>query len=258
MVNSSFQDLDLVNNSGSFKNVLKPKEYNTSIKVDKNEITAKADFHKSLPFIFKLTSYSNRMTFNRTKVQSFGGYGGRSTCGKTVTILYYKNDNNFAIKLDTKSTEDEIILLKDKVSFSTMNEVVKEVYTKIEVGEKEKKSKNKSWKYDFEKNDFVLIPKINFNLEHNFSTIEGNRFLVNKEEFEITTFWQRNAFILDEAGAIIESEAKIGMKSTEDQLLRQPKRMIFDEPFFVMFKKKNSENPYFCLWIANEELMIKE
>lgn len=70
--------------------------------------------------------------------------------------------------------------------------------------------------------------------------------------------WQRTAFILDEVGAEVESEALI---YTFEEIVAekpQPKRLNFDKPFTLFLTKVNSVNPYFGMWVADAELMIKE
>ena len=37
-----------------------------------------------------------------------------------------------------------------------------------------------------------------------------------------------------------------------------PKKLIFDKPFLLVFKKKEFENPYFMAWINNSELMKRK
>ena len=34
--------------------------------------------------------------------------------------------------------------------------------------------------------------------------------------------------------------------------------MIFDKPFFVMLRRTDAKNPYFCLYVANPELLVRE
>ena len=34
--------------------------------------------------------------------------------------------------------------------------------------------------------------------------------------------------------------------------------MIFNKPFLVFLKRKNAEQPYFGVFIANDELLLKE
>ena len=68
------------------------------------------------------------------------------------------------------------------------------------------------------------------------------------------------AFHLDENGAAVKSEAVIeyylGIEDTPER--PQPKKMIFDRPFYVLLKRADASQPYFVLWVANTELMVKE
>ena len=63
-------------------------------------VKIKAEFNKSLPFQIKLQSFKNKLTFDGEKVSSFGvkGYDSHEQL-KIVKIIYFKNDNNFIIKL---------------------------------------------------------------------------------------------------------------------------------------------------------------
>jgi hypothetical protein len=66
---------------------------------------------------------------------------------------------------------------------------------------------------------------------------------------------------LDESGAKIESEAEIEVAVEEMAIIeeiKKPKKMYLDKPFFIILKRTDSKNPYFALWNANSELMIKE
>ena len=112
-ISNEYLDLNLLNNSTSFKNVLKNNEYKVSGEVDGELITARAEFNKSLPFEVKLQSFKNKLTFDGHNVSSFGvnGYDSYEQL-KIVKIIYYKNDNNFIIKLLPKEKEHEIILFK--------------------------------------------------------------------------------------------------------------------------------------------------
>ena len=105
------------------------------------------------------------------------------------------------------------------------------------------------------------MPEFNFNIETNYSTLEGNNFKSNKQNFKIERAWQRTAFILDESGAEIESEAEfeaVTEEIEEEYEKPKPKKMIFDKPFLILLKRTDPQNPYFGLWTINTELMIKE
>lgn len=136
-----------------------------------------------------------------------------------------------------------------------------EIEKLTEIGKTEKKNEKISWRYYYSSEDEVIIPKLNFNIETNYSTLEGNRFSSNKQNFQIETAWQRTAFILDESGAEIESEAEIvvAVEEMEEEYEKpKPKKMIFDKPFLILLKRTDSKNPYFGLWTTNTELLTKE
>lgn len=47
-------------------------------------------------------------------------------------------------------------------------------------------------------------------------------------------------------------------EAMEDLELPVPKKMFFDKPFLLLMQRKNAPNPYFVMWVANTELMIRE
>ena len=260
-ISDEYFDLKMLNQSTSFQHVLKPNEYKVSGEVDGDFIKVSAEFKKSLPFELKLQSFDNELTFEGQKVSSFGvnGYDSDEQL-KIVNITYYKNDNNFLLKLLPKDTEHEIILFMTEQRFNSMADLTKEIETLTEIGNAEKRNKKTDWKYSFNEEDVVIIPMLNFNIETNFSTLEGSGFKTKEQYLQIERAWQRTAFVLDESGAEIESEAEIEMVTSdmpEAYEKPQPKRMIVDKPFLILLKRTDSINPYFGLWTTNTELMTK-
>jgi hypothetical protein len=262
IISDQYGDLKLLNQSTSYKNVLNKNEYDVSGEIEENRIKATAIFKKSLPFEIKLQKFNNKLVFNGQKVESFGvtGFDDYELL-KNVKIAYYKDDNNFIIKLVPKDAEHEIILFKSERDFNSIAEMTLEINKLIEIGKEEKKNNKINWKYQYNYEDIVVIPKFNFNIQTNFKNIEGNKFTTEKSNFVIEEVWQRTAFILDESGAEIESEAI--MEASVEELAEdfeepKPKKMIFDKPFLVLLKRTNIKNPYFALWTTNTELMIEE
>jgi hypothetical protein len=260
-ISDEYFDLKLLNKSTSFENVLKSNEYKVSGEVDGDLISARAEFNKSLPFELKLQSFKNKLTFDGQKVSSFGvnGYDNYKQLN-IVKIIYYKNDNNFIIKLLPKDKEHEIILFKTEKNFNSIAEMTSEIEKLTEIGKTEKKNEKINWKYFYGDEDIVVIPKFNFNIETNFTKIEGSNFNADKRNFQVERAWQRTAFILDEMGAEIESEAVTDVVEemvVEDEKPK-PKKMIFDKPFLILLKRSDAKNPYFGLWTTNTELMTNE
>ncbi|MEO6303728.1 MAG: hypothetical protein ABIP51_11220 [Bacteroidia bacterium] len=266
-IEERFNDLILLNNSTSYIDVLKENEYSASGEIHDGLIQAKAEFKKSLPFEIKLTSFNNKLLFDKSDVASFGNLGKDLEqdfvrdiqISKIIQILYYKNDDNFIIKLSPKDTCHEIILFKSKEIFTTMGQVISKIEDNIKIGLKEGKNEKLNWKYFLTVNDDIIIPKFKFNIETNYKNIEQNVFQTNSKKFQIESMWQRTAFCLDESGAEIESEAMVAAAmEEEDEEKPKPKKMVFDKPFFLMVKRVENKSPYFAMWTNNSELMIKE
>jgi hypothetical protein len=178
-----------------------------------------------------------------------------------VEIVYYKNDNNFIIKLLPEDKEHEIIIFKTEKSFKTFGDMNKEIFELTKIGKLEKNNENIIWKYIFKEEDVLIIPKFKFNIETNYTNIEGSTFNTKNSEYFIEKAWQRTVFILDESGLEIESEAEIAIAIEEiEEVVEKPKpkKMIFDKAFYTILNRKDSDNPYFALWTFNTELMVKE
>lgn len=259
-----YQDLRLLNASSSFRNVLKPNEYTASGIVDGDYIYARAEFKKTLPFDYQLRKLEHRLTFTQQKVAAFG-VNGDDNDGLTniVKILYYKNDNNFIIKLKPSDKEHEIVLFKTTKTYPTMAAMAAAADSLIEIGQREWKIQDLKWKYQFLSDDEIVIPDIDFDISTTFKKLIGNTFHANSLDYEILQAWQRTAFKLNETGAEIESEAKVaifcnGIEEEEEVTKPTPKKMIFDKPFFLMLRRTDAQHPYFVLHAVNAELMVKE
>jgi hypothetical protein len=62
-------------------------------------------------------------------------------------------------------------------------------------------------------------------------------------------------FDMDEKGARVENEAVIVMTKSVMMEPEKPKNFILNEPYWVVMKRTDSENPYFILGVNNTELM---
>jgi hypothetical protein len=257
---SSNTDLLLVDASTSHVNTLKNDEYSADVRIAGDIIIAEAEFKKSLPFDISLNSFDNELVFNNESVKAFGVFGYGKEAYKVIRILYYHDDNNFTIKLIPKDPEHEIILHMTQNPFSTMADLVVDIEQRIKMGNAESRTNRLNWRYNLEEDDEVVIPKISFNIEKNYSTLEGKSFTASGGSYKIETASQRTAFILNEKGAEIESEA--GVVAAADSVageveMPKPKKMRFDKPFFLVLRRVDSANPYFAMWVANTELMVK-
>lgn len=259
-IDSTQYDLSLLNSSRSFVNTLKDGEYASEAEINDNMITAKADFKRSLPFEIQLMNFDFPLLFNNENVQSFGTFGYNHETSEMIRILYYKDDNNFIVKIVLKDKEHEIILCMTEIEFTTMADLIDDFERKVKIGIEEHDQPNLIWKFYLAEDDQVVIPKFGFNIETNYPMLEGQTVASLGVNFTIEKAWQRTAFVLNETGAEIESESEVAIAldsvAVEDEKPR-PKKMIFNKPFFLMLRRVDSKNPYFGLWAANTELMTK-
>jgi hypothetical protein len=259
IVEDEYEDLKLLHNSTSFLNVLSTDEFTATGEIDGTEVFAHAEFSKSLPFEQKLHEFEDKLSFAGRPVLSFGVRGMDSYEQRSVVrIIYYENDNNLIIKLLPKDRNHEIVLFKTDQDFRSMAEMIEAVQKLTKVGKIERENEKTNWRYHFNEGDVLQIPQFNFNIETNFTTLEQSMFIAGRKNYQVVEAWQRNAFILDELGAKVESEAEFEV--TEDMVeeyeIPKPKQMIFDRPFFVLLKRLDNSNPYFALWASNAELMV--
>lgn len=242
----SNKQLEEINDTKSYINVLKNNEYETSVEVYEKEIIAKAYFRKSLPLEEPLTRFDKSLTFGNSNVKSFGFW---SSCS-FAKINYFNDENDFSISLFPKNKEHEIILILQKENKSDFKQYFQRYNQQRELA--------KNQRIFFNEDDKVEIPIIEFNLEKMFKKIVGSTFKANNEEFKMFEAYQRNAFILNENGAEIESEAEMSADTAEETERPKPKMMIFNKPFVVLLKRKDAKNPYFGVYITNDELLKKE
>jgi serine protease inhibitor len=68
---------------------------------------------------------------------------------------------------------------------------------------------------------------------------------------------QNIRFQMDEKGVRLQSEAHMSFGCSAPYNPRPKHEMIFDKPFLIMMMRKDATLPYFALWVANPELLVK-
>jgi hypothetical protein len=101
--------------------------------------------------------------------------------------------------------------------------------------------------------DTLLIPTMNWKIEHRFRELEGeDKVFVNPalRGLHLDTALQIIHFKLDRSGAELGSEFKVYVK---------PGRSFFhfNKPFLIVLKKRASNRPVFVMWVDNAELLSK-
>jgi hypothetical protein len=105
-----------------------------------------------------------------------------------------------------------------------------------------------------EAGDRFQMPKLDFDVTRNYHELVGKSFA--NEGFTgyvITRAAQNVRFRLDQNGAILKSDAVIEAKSAAPA----GRRMVCDGPFLVLLARAGQPMPYFALWVANDELLVR-
>jgi hypothetical protein len=248
--------------ANDYQSSLHSNEIWTSFERIEDKIKATAQFTKSLPFEFEFERNNTELEFETTAIHSFGinGYDEYDITNQ-IELIYYKSDDEFALKLLPEDSNHEIyIYLPKKTKFKTLKQLVNDI-EKSENKRSKRQSENKlTWQDQFLDDDLFSMPVLEFNIEKNYANIEGQNITAGDTTYTIETCYQRIAFILDEVGAVIESEVLVEMatEAAPEEFLPQPKQLLLNQPFFIMLKRTDSDNPYLAMWINNTELMVEK
>jgi hypothetical protein len=158
-----------------------------------------------------------------------------------VYINYYANDNDFALCLKPQGS-DIIGLIKTPKSFKSIHEMI--LATPKTTSE-----------YRLKTDESIIIPKLEFNLEHHFKELINQHIYINKQisDYFISDAVQFIKFLLNEEGAKLRSEAAIVCRKCISH--NTNRQFIFDKPFLIYLKEEQSNIPYFAIWVTNSEFM---
>jgi hypothetical protein len=249
-------DLQLVDRAKLFKSALDKGEYETNVSVNGGQVDAEASFSRALPFPSKLQRIDSGIIFDHSHVKAFGMNNHDDKISGFTDIVYYKDDDHFIIRLTPKDTVNTIILVKGIVPGNSLSSAFKQAAGLMVAGEREAAANLNSWKFSFNPQDRFSIPVIKFNIEANYQHIAGQTITCNGAAYHIDMAKQRTAFILDENGAEVESEAHFfASDSVGIPEKAHPKNMSFNKPFLILIGKKRRQNPYFVMWVENAELI---
>lgn len=153
-----------------------------------------------------------------------------------IKVLYYKNIDEFAFKLFTKSN-DEIIFAKGIEESSFIN-----TYTKIT-----ELASNYN-KIDLKKKEIVKIPYLDFKVKSSFPEIENKVFnFADGKEYYIEKALQTIQLELTETGAKIKSEAGMMVKDLSMPMVNEEIRsFILNDTFTMFLIEQNKDLPYFA------------
>jgi hypothetical protein len=165
-----------------------------------------------------------------------------------VTPLVYASDDDFVLRLNTTSTEDEIVLAKVKPR-ATLAATLAAVRERIQ-----RREGLHEWGPDsLMGEESLVVPIIELNVRREYTELE-RRLLTNPKwsTTYLAVAEQGIRFRLDEKGARLESDAA---ELPASATMAKPSQYIFDKPFLVYLKRKSCDEPYLAIWIETPELL---
>jgi hypothetical protein len=168
-----------------------------------------------------------------------------------VTLCDYQSDDDFVIKIATKSPQDELVLAKVQPG-ATLAKTIASVLQRVDHGTPA----------DLTDRDSLAVPKLNFDLRRDFPELEGlvlkpSATAKVKDPLVISKAEQLVRFQLNEKGAILKSEAAMEMTATAMAPQFEPPshQLIFNGPFLLMLRQAGAPQPYLAIWIGNSTLL---
>jgi hypothetical protein len=147
------------------------------------------------------------------------------------------NKNEYIVQLKTTNDETDIIL-----AMLPFDQTLQKTADKVLSVMKDHSLKKIS------RIDKLIIPKIDLSVTHSYDVLK-NKYLANKgyEEYFFIEALQGIDFKMNESGVSAGSSAEIVLEKKGPG----PKAFIFNKPFLVLVKNKNSDAYELALWINN-------
>jgi len=214
--------------------------------IDDEGIVCYSYLNKALKFAqtFETLSWDFPGSDGSQTVECFGVSKGegkdKADMREQVSINDYRNPDDFIIRITSEGQGKEIILAKMPWG-GTMSGMIKEINERINLPAIDKLSEA----------DELVIPKIEFDVEHSYDELQGV-FLKNKgfEDYFFSRAVQKISFTLDESGAEARATGEIILKKGPRNRL-----YIFDKPFMVILRDTNSSEPGLVVWVNNIDIL---
>lgn len=156
---------------------------------------------------------------------------------KNVSVLFYNDDNDFAVKLYTKG-KDEVLL------YRTNDDKTFDKY----YAELNDKTAKYSGDKNFVKNDTLTIPDIKLYQETSFNELEGHQIVGTNMQIDKTI--ETVDFRMNNKGVKLKSEAAIMLKCMS-LAPREGRDFTFNNNFVLFLIEKNQNTPYYAMKVSD-------
>ncbi|MFL5327355.1 MAG: hypothetical protein ACJ8C4_00435 [Gemmataceae bacterium] len=206
------------------------------------------EFHDNpvpLRFMYAGSSGTSVRSFGVLEKDSNKDAEGKTFRGQAAILLWEadeKDEANFAIDLCRHSTPYQVVLARIAKK-ATLADTLNDLNDRMQ-----KKPRNDK----IGDEDSLLVPCMDWRLEHEFKELEGNEKVVANGPMAglwLASARQKIQFRLDRRGAEVASEATVFL------LDGGPHQFHFDRPFLLYVKKRDAQQPFLVVWVENDELL---
>ncbi len=156
---------------------------------------------------------------------------------KNVNVLFYNDDNDFAVKLYTKG-KDEVLL------YRTNDDKTFDKY----YAELNDKTAKYSGDKNFVKNDTLTIPDIKLYQETSFNELEGHQIVGTNMQIDKTI--ETVDFRMNNKGVKLKSEAAIMLRCMS-LAPREGRNFTFNNNFVLFLIEKDQNTPYYAMKVSD-------
>lgn len=192
-------------------------------------------------FSYLFKKFQHESTFNEISMSFLGtsvkGFSPESPTSKGLEILDYDNDDNFVLKLASNNRQDEIILVKGNKDAS-MRDILNFL-------------KGRLRGLPLDKQAIVQIPNVKVDVVRKYSALLGSELRLSdriSESYILTEMQEQIKLSLNYQGARVENEAVMSFTRGGSTW---PRKLIFDQPFWLIMKEAQSPQPYLILKVNN-------
>ena len=175
---------------------------------------------------------------SQEKVKYFGiNDNSNQKLYKNVSVLFYNDDNDFAVKLYTKG-KDEVLL------YRTNDDKTFDKY----YAELNDKTAKYSGDKNFVKNDTLTITDIKLYQETSFNELEGHQIVGTNMQIDKTI--ETVDFRMNNKGVKLKSEAAIMLRCMS-LAPREGRDFTFNNNFVLFLIEKNQNTPYYAMKVSD-------